>query len=188
MDLGFYAFDLPFYRLVLSYLFVATFLAFLANLLGALPVRRHPAGRTHRCAEPVGAHPAGLAGRHAVAAQGVRLLVGPVRAAQPHPQRQAVHRRRLHRHQRGAARQADPAGDRGDLRGGRVLGDRVARLADSGHRRRPAAAVVAHRGCGLAADRRADQRQAQRRAEGKRVHQSKHHRHPAGLRPDRRTS
>ena len=33
-DLGFYAFDLPFYRLVLSYLFVATFLAFIANLLG----------------------------------------------------------------------------------------------------------------------------------------------------------
>src|SRR6185295_12332828 len=33
-DLGFYAFDLPFYRLVLSYLFVAAFLAFLANLLG----------------------------------------------------------------------------------------------------------------------------------------------------------
>ena len=33
MDLGFYAFDLPFYRLVLSYLFIATFLAFLGNLL-----------------------------------------------------------------------------------------------------------------------------------------------------------
>ncbi|MBB3602601.1 hypothetical protein FHT40_002234 [Mycolicibacterium sp. BK556] len=32
-DLGFYAFDLPFYRLVLSYLFVAVFLAFLANLI-----------------------------------------------------------------------------------------------------------------------------------------------------------
>jgi len=30
-DLGFYAFDLPFYRLVLSYLFVAAFLALLAN-------------------------------------------------------------------------------------------------------------------------------------------------------------
>ncbi|TGD84199.1 UPF0182 family protein [Mycolicibacterium sp. CH28] len=32
-DLGFYAFDLPFYRLVLTYLFVAVFLAFLANLV-----------------------------------------------------------------------------------------------------------------------------------------------------------
>ncbi|MBV8927848.1 MAG: UPF0182 family protein, partial [Mycobacteriaceae bacterium] len=32
-DLGFYAFELPFYRLVLSYMFVAVFLAFLANLL-----------------------------------------------------------------------------------------------------------------------------------------------------------
>jgi uncharacterized protein len=34
MDLGFYAFDLPFYRMVLTYLFTATFLAFIANLLG----------------------------------------------------------------------------------------------------------------------------------------------------------
>ncbi len=33
-DLGFYAFELPFYRLVLSYVFVAVFLAFLANLVG----------------------------------------------------------------------------------------------------------------------------------------------------------
>ncbi|HEV7583224.1 MAG TPA: UPF0182 family protein, partial [Mycobacterium sp.] len=32
-DLGFYAFELPFYRLVLSYLFVAIFLAFVANLV-----------------------------------------------------------------------------------------------------------------------------------------------------------
>ena len=33
-DLGFYAFDLPFYRLIVSYLFVAVFLALVANLLG----------------------------------------------------------------------------------------------------------------------------------------------------------
>ena len=32
-DLGFYAFDLPFYRLVLSFLFVAVFLAFMASLV-----------------------------------------------------------------------------------------------------------------------------------------------------------
>lgn len=32
-DLGFYAFELPFYRLVVGYLFVALFLAFVANLL-----------------------------------------------------------------------------------------------------------------------------------------------------------
>lgn len=32
-DLGFYAFELPFYRLLLSYLFVAVFLALLANLV-----------------------------------------------------------------------------------------------------------------------------------------------------------
>ena len=34
MDLGFYAFDLPFYRMVLGCLFVATFLALIANLVG----------------------------------------------------------------------------------------------------------------------------------------------------------
>jgi uncharacterized protein len=33
-DLGFYAFDLPFYRLVLSFLFVSVFLALLANIVG----------------------------------------------------------------------------------------------------------------------------------------------------------
>ena len=33
-DLGFYAFDLPFYRLVLTYLFVAVFLALIVNLVG----------------------------------------------------------------------------------------------------------------------------------------------------------
>jgi uncharacterized membrane protein (UPF0182 family) len=32
-DLGFYAFDLPFYRMVLMYLFAAVFLAFIANLV-----------------------------------------------------------------------------------------------------------------------------------------------------------
>jgi len=33
LDLGFYAFELPFYRLVLSYLFIAVFLALISNLL-----------------------------------------------------------------------------------------------------------------------------------------------------------
>ena len=34
MDLGFYAFDLPFYRLVLGFVFVGTFLTLIANLVG----------------------------------------------------------------------------------------------------------------------------------------------------------
>jgi len=33
LDMGFYAFDLPFYRMVLSFLFAAVFLAFVANLV-----------------------------------------------------------------------------------------------------------------------------------------------------------
>jgi uncharacterized membrane protein (UPF0182 family) len=44
-DLGFYAFQLPFYRLLLSFLFVALFLAFLAEPGDALHLRRHPAVR-----------------------------------------------------------------------------------------------------------------------------------------------
>ena len=153
--------------------------------VGALRLWRHPAVRTHRCAEPLGAHPAGQPGRNAGAAQGGRVLAGPLRAAVPHPRRQAVHRGRLHRYQRRAAGQADPAGDRVDLRGGGVLGDRVAGLAHSGDRSGAAAAVVDDRRCRLAADRRADQRQTQCGAEGTRIHQPKHHRDPASLRPDR---
>ena len=184
-DLGFYAFDLPFYRLVLSYLFVATFLALLANLVGHYIFGGIRLSGRSRRAEPLGAHPVGHAGRDPGAAQGRRLLAGPLRAAVAHPRRQAVHRRRLHRHQRGAAREADPAGDRDHLRGRGVLGNRVARLADSGDRPGAAAAVVADRRCRLAAGRRAVQRQAQCRAEGKRVHRTQYPRHEAGLRLDR---
>ena len=77
-DLGFYAFELPFYRLVLSYLFVAAFLAFLANLVahyifGGIRL----SGRTG-ARQPFGADPVGHRGRHAGAAQSRRLLAGPV--------------------------------------------------------------------------------------------------------------
>lgn len=34
LDLGFYAFDLPFFRLVLNYVMIALFLAFIANMVG----------------------------------------------------------------------------------------------------------------------------------------------------------
>ena len=64
-----------------------------------------------------GAHPAGFPGGTLRVAQGGRVLARPVRAAVVAAS-QAVHRRRLHRHQRGAARQADPDGHRGHLRGG----------------------------------------------------------------------
>ena len=148
-----------------------------------LPVRRHPALRARRCADPVGAHPADHAGRRPDAAEGTRVLVGPLRAAEPHPRWQAVHRRRLHRHQRRVAGQADPDGDRGDLRGGGVLRDCVARLADSSDRCSAAAVVVADRRRRLALGRRADQRQTQCGAKGKRIHQPKYHRDQTGLRP-----
>ena len=48
-DLGFYAFDLPFYRMVLSFLFAAVFMAFLANLVThyILVASGCPQGRPH---------------------------------------------------------------------------------------------------------------------------------------------
>ena len=87
LDLGFYAFDLPFYRMVLVCLFIATFLALIANAVGPLPVRRHPAVGSHRRAESVCPHPVDQPRRNPGAAQGIRLLAGPLRAAVAHPQR-----------------------------------------------------------------------------------------------------
>ena len=71
-DLGFYAFDLPFYRLVLSFLFVALFLAFLANLVTHYIFGGIRLSAGHRRAQPRRAHPADLPGRRAGAAQGGR--------------------------------------------------------------------------------------------------------------------
>ena len=105
--------------IILNWLFVAVFLAFFASLVthyifGGLRL----AGPTV-LTRPARIQLAVLAGTF-VAAQGGRVLVRPVLAAVERPQGTHVHRCRLHRHQRGAAGQADPAGDRGHLRG-RVL-------------------------------------------------------------------
>jgi len=57
MDLGFYAFQLPFYQMVLGYLFVAVFLALIANLLGHyLFGGIRLSGRTPAC-PPIERHP-----------------------------------------------------------------------------------------------------------------------------------
>ena len=53
--------------------------------VGPLHFRRYPAVRPNRGTEPLGAHPADIAGRRPGAAQGGRLLAGPLRAAEPHP-------------------------------------------------------------------------------------------------------
>ena len=118
-DLGFYAFQLPFYRLLLSFLFVALFLAFLANLVTHYIFGGIRLSAGVGAGQPRGPHPADLPARRAGVAEGGGVLAGP-RTAQPHPAGQAVHRRRLlHRHQRRAAGQAHPAGHRRHLRGPR---------------------------------------------------------------------
>ena len=62
-DLGFYAFDLPFYRLVLSFLFVAVFLAFLANLVTHYIFGGIRLAAGTGALSRAGAHPAGQPGR-----------------------------------------------------------------------------------------------------------------------------
>ena len=73
-DLGFYAFDLPFYRLVLSYAVRSDVLGAVGERGQPLHLRRHQAVGPHRCAEPLGPHPAGHAGRNPGGAQGRRVL------------------------------------------------------------------------------------------------------------------
>src|ERR1700751_639387 len=84
-DLGFYAFDLPFYRLGLSYLVVGGVVAFLGDPVAALHLWWHPPLRPYRGAKPLGADPAGHPGRRAGAAQGRGLLAGPGRALVAYP-------------------------------------------------------------------------------------------------------
>ncbi len=68
-DLGFYAFDLPFYRWLLDLLMTGVFIAFLANLVthylfGGIRLSGRAGGT-----EPGCAHPTGVVGRHAGAVQ-----------------------------------------------------------------------------------------------------------------------
>ncbi len=77
-DLGFYAFELPFYRLVVGYLFVALFLALAANVVahyifGGIRLSGRTGALSRATRSPVD-QPA----RHAGAAQGLRLLAGPL--------------------------------------------------------------------------------------------------------------
>ena len=101
-DLGFYAFEPPFFRLVVTILFVAVFLAFLANVVahyvfGGIRLDR-AAGRAG-----AGPHPAGGAHRVLVLMKAKPPTGSRYELLPPHPERQAVHRCRLHRHQCRAA-------------------------------------------------------------------------------------
>ena len=86
IDVSFYAFQLPFYRLVLNWLFVAVAISFVAALVthylfGGIRLtgpRRAGLGRRAR--------PAGRAGGRVRAAQGRGLLLRPLRAAVLRPQ------------------------------------------------------------------------------------------------------
>ena len=75
-DLGFYAFDLPFYRLVVTLSVRRDVPGVRDEPGGPLSVWRHPVVRAHRCAEPLGADSADHAGRNPDAAQGRRVLAG----------------------------------------------------------------------------------------------------------------
>ena len=86
-DLGFYAFDLPFYRLVLGYLFGATFLAFIANLVshylfGGIRL----SGRTGALSRSARIQLISLVGI-LMLLKARRLLARPLRAAEPQSRR-----------------------------------------------------------------------------------------------------
>lgn len=174
MDLGFYAFDLPFYRLLLTFLFVALFLAFLGSLVthyifGGIRL----AAGSGALSKPARLPLIGLVGvlvlLKAVAYWFDRYeLLSNTRAGKPFTGA------RLHRYQRGAAGQADPAGDRADLRCGGVLRAVPAGSAHPGDRSGAAAGQLADRRGGLADDRRAVLGETQCGAEGERVHLAVH--------------
>ncbi len=150
-----------------------------------VPLRRHPDHRP-RPQDHLGRQPPALAsGRCVRPRQGGAVLVRPVRVAVQQPQH-GVHRRVLHRRQRGAAGQADPDVHRGHLRR-RLLRRGLPALGEAAGRRAGAAGALRrpHRWC-LAADPAERPGHPQRHHAGEGVHRAQHRGHPDGVRHRRR--
>ena len=182
MDVSFYAFDLPFYRWVLSWLFVAVAICFVVALIthylfGGIRL----AGRSGQFSTAARAQLADP-GRDVRAAQGRRVLPRPATSCCSPQRRHELLRRHLHRPQRGAAGQADPAVHLGDLRGG-VLRQRCSGATCSCRRSRSVLLVLS-----AIADRRrlagraaAVRRQAERQRPGVGADRAQHRRDPRGV-------
>ena len=153
----------------------------------ALRLRRPAAADAGAEAHPGGAGAALGAPRRLRAAQGGRLLAGPVRPGLLRP-RPGVHRRELHRRQRAAGAQDDPGVRRGGLRAGLLRQHRLPQLPAAGRRAGAAAAVQPGDRRGLPGDRAAVRGQAQRRPEGGALHPAGHLLDAGRLRPLRRST
>ena len=113
-DIGFFVFDLPWLHYVVNFMLMTLVLAFVAAVVvhylfgGISPAEQGRQGLRRRAGAAVGA------ARAVRAVQGRRLLARPLR---PHHRAgPAVHRRQLHRLQRGAAVEEHPHVHRADLR------------------------------------------------------------------------
>ena len=173
IDLSFFVFDYPFYRLVLG--FALRHRAAGADRLAADALRLRRAAAADAGAEADGGRAGAAVGaaRPVRGAQGGRLLAGPLRAGLLRPRRR-LHRRQLHRRQRAAGAQDDPGVRRGRLRG-RVLRQHLRpQLPAAGRRAGAAAGLQPGHRRGLPGDRAAVRGQAQRRREGGALHRAGH--------------
>ena len=132
-DVGFYVFNLPMYQLVLNWLFLAD-----RDRVRRVLVTQYVFGGIRLAGPRPADHrgrraPAVAAGGHVRAAEGGRSTGSTGTTLLFEYRSPDVHRRRLHRHQRGASGEADPDVHRGDLRGGFFVGAFV--MLDLGSRR-----------------------------------------------------
>ena len=126
-DVGFYVFDLPFYRLLLTWLFVAVFIALLLSVgtqylfggirlsVSTLPKRPKDARRIVALSRPARTQLALLAGMF-IAIKAVAYWFDRYQLLWSEPEGPDIRWRRLYRHQRGVAGADDSGGDRGAVR------------------------------------------------------------------------
>ena len=176
IDLSFFVFDYPFYRLALGFGFAIVLLALIGSLLTHYVFGGPPAADARAEADRGGARPAVGAARACSCAEGGRLLAGPLRPGLLRPRR-GLHRRQLHRRERAAGAQDDPGVRRRGLRD-RVLRQHLRPQLPAAGRRAGAAADLqpGHRG-GLPGDRPAVRGQAERQREGGALHRAGHRLH-----------
>jgi hypothetical protein len=181
LDISFYVFQLPFYRLVLNWLFVGIAISFVVALIthyifGGIRLT----GRNGQVSAAARAQLAILAGVF-VLLKAVAVLAGPLRAAVLRAQ-PAVRRRHVHRPQRGDAGEADHAVHLGHLRRGVLRRRLAAQPAAARHRHRAAGPVQRAGRGGVARGAAAVRRRPQRGAARGAVHRAQHRGHPRRVR------
>ena len=165
LDISFFVFDYPFIRMVADVPVRGRPAVAAGGRRRALPVRRAAAAGARPAGHAGGPGPPVRAGGHLRAAQGVRVLGGPVRhrllAA-----RRGADRRVLHGRERHPAGQDRARRDRGDLRGAVLRRRDPAEHAAARRRLRPARALRRDHRRRLPGHRAAVRGQAERAGQG----------------------